>query len=455
MRVKKFVALLVSATLGFGLSGIAAAPSASAAVFSLSNTTAITLPCGGAGLCNASPFPSDITQFGLSTVVTDVNVTLLNVSHLFPGDFDIELIGPNGAVVALMSDSCGGTDIVGRNLTFDDAAAGSVPAVSDPACNTSATYKPSNVDDASPEQWGAAPTATTLAAFNGINPNGSWQLSLGDDANGDTGDIAGGWSIQITTASTAPITMPAFGSNGAGVAAPYPVPIAVSGVSGLITDVNLTIPGLAHTSPADLQVMLQSPSGATVKLLSGNCGDTDVLNQNFVFDDAAAATLPAACAAGGTFKPTANALAAMPAPAPAGPFGTTMAAFNGASANGTWKLYINDTQAVDGGWISATPTLTFTTTATIPPDTIPPDTKFTKKPKTGFKTTTIMKFVSTEAGSHFECKIDSKKFKPCKSPLKLKNLKLGKHKIQIRAIDGAGNVDPTPLRGKWKIIKKS
>ena len=451
MRVKKFVALLASATLGFGLAGIAAAPSASAAVFSLSNTTAITLPCGVAGLCNASPFPSDITQFGLSTVVTDVNVTLLNVSHTYPDDFDIELIGPNGAVVALMSDSCGGTDIVGGNLTFDDAAAGSVPDGTDAACNTSPTFKPSNVDDTSPEQWGSAPTATTLAAFNGINPNGSWRLSLGDDANGDTGDIAGGWSIQITTASTAPITMPAFGSNGAGVAAPYPVPIAVSGVSGLITDVNLTIPGLAHTFPDDLQVMLQSPSGATVKLLSGNCGGTDVLNQNFVFDDAAAATLPAACAAGGTFKPTANALAAMPAPAPAGPFGTTMAAFNGASANGTWKLYINDTQAADGGgWISATPTLAFTTT-----DTIPPDTKFTKKPKTGFKTTTIMKFVSTEAGSHFECKIDSKKFKPCKSPLKLKNLKLGKHKIQIRAIDGAGNVDPTPLRGKWKIIKKS
>jgi hypothetical protein len=140
----------------------------------------------------------------------------------------------------------------------------------------------------------------------------------------------------------------------------------------------------------------------------------------------------------------------MPAPAPAGPFGTTMAAFNGASPNGTWKLFINDTAGADGGWISANPTLTFKTT-----DVIPPETSFTKKPKTGFKTTTKIKFVSSEAGSHFECKIDtSKKFKPCNSPLKLKHLKFGKHKIQIRAIDAAGNVDPTPLRGKWKIIKQ-
>jgi hypothetical protein len=112
-------------------------------------------------------------------------------------------------------------------------------------------------------------------------------------------------------------------------------------------------------------------------------------------------------------------------------------------------LFINDTAGQDGGWISATPTLTFKTT-----DVIPPETKFTKKPKTGFKTTTIIKFVSSEAGSTFQCKIDSKKFKSCKSPLKLKKLKYGKHKIQVRAIDAAGNVDPTPLRGKWKIIKQ-
>src|SRR4051794_23565749 len=42
---------------------------------------------------------------------------------------------------------------------------------------------------------------------------------------------------------------------------------------------------------------------------------------------------------------------------PPGPYGTTLAAFNGASPNGTWKLYINDAGAGDSGWISAQPTL--------------------------------------------------------------------------------------------------
>jgi subtilisin-like proprotein convertase family protein len=445
MGIKKYVALLASATLGLGLAGIATAPSANALVFNLAQNTAITF--ANAGPVNATQFPSDIAQFGMSTTITDVNVTLTGITHSFKGDLDIELVSPQGTALVLTSDNCAISDATSRTYVFDDAAA--VPLNTVTAC-PSGTYKPSNGSAGTGDEvYAVTPNATTLAEFNGQNPNGTWSLFVRDDQAVDTGQITS-WQLQITTAAAAPITMPALGANGSGVAAPYPAPIAVSGVSGLITDVNLTVPGLAHTFPSDLQMVLQSPSGTAVKLLSADCGSADVLNKDFVFDDAAATAPPGACAAGGTFKPTASALAVMPAPAPAGPFGTTMAAFNGASANGTWKLFINDTANADGGWISANPTLTFKTT-----DVIPPETSFTKKPKTGFKTTTTIKFVSNEAGSHFECKIDtSKKFKPCSSPLKLKHLKYGKHKIQIRAIDAAGNVDPTPLRGKWKIIKQ-
>ena len=373
-------------------------------------------------------------------------------NHQFPADVDIELVSPQGTAVALMSDTCGSAPMAATNLTFDDASATSLPNTNG-GC-TAGVYKPTDIGAG--DTWQVAPTGTTLAAFNGENPNPvnsaiGWRLYVRDDAAGQTGAINTGWSIQITTAATAPITIPAFGVSGGGVAAPYPAPIAVSGVSGLITDVNLTIPGLAHTFPSDLQMVLQSPSGTAVKIMSGDCGSTDVLNKDFTFDDQAATVLPGTCSAGGTFKTTANPLANLPAPAPAGPYGTSLAAFNGQSANGSWKLFINDTAPSDGGWISANPTLTFKTT-----DVIAPETTFTKKPKTGFKTTSTIKFVSSEAGSHFECKVDTaKKFKPCTSPLKLKHLKFGKHKIQVRAIDAAGNVDPTPLRGKWNIIKKS
>jgi subtilisin-like proprotein convertase family protein len=447
MGIKKYVALLASATLGLGLAMLANPP-ANAAVFNLNNNTAITFP--NTGPTNATLFPSPIAQFGMSTVITDVNVTLGADTHNFKGDLDIEVVSPQGTALVLMSDACNVTNATAITQTFDDASATSLPAGA--GC-TSGTFKPTNLaTGVGDEVYNTAPTITTLAGFNGENPNGTWRLYVRDDFAADTGAI-NGWSIQITTAAAAPITIPALGASGSGVASPYPVPIAVSGLSGDITDVDLTIPGFAHTFPADLQMVLQSPSGTAVKLLSVDCGPTDVLNKNFVFDDAAATAPPGACAAGGTFKPTGNPLASMPAPAPAGPFGTTMAAFNGASANanGTWKLFINDTASADGGWISANPTLSFKTT-----DVIAPETSFTKKPKTGVKTTTKIKFVSSEAGSHFECRIDTaKKFTSCSSPLKLRHLKFGKHKIQVRAIDAAGNVDPTPLRAKWKIIKKN
>ena len=81
-------------------------------------------------------------------------------------------------------------------------------------------------------------------------------------------------------------------------------------------------------------------------------------------------------------------------------------------------------------------------------DATAPDTTITKKPKTGFKRTSKIKFTSNEAGVTFQCKVDSKKFKPRQPPLKLKNLRFGKHKIQVRAIDAAGNVDASPARAK-------
>ena len=34
----------------------------------------------------------------------------------------------------------------------------------------------------------------------------------------------------------------------------------------------------------------------------------------------------------------------------------------------------------------------------------------------------------------------------------MKRLKKGKHKFQVRAIDAAGNVDPSPAKDKFKVV---
>jgi hypothetical protein len=88
-----------------------------------------------------------------------------------------------------------------------------------------------------------------------------------------------------------------------------------------------------------------------------------------------------------------------------------------------------------------------------PADTDPPDTTITKGAP--FKTDLSKvkyKFVSDEQGSTFECKIDKNPFKPCSSPKTVKHLAEGKHKFNVRAIDTAGNVDPTAAKDKFKVV---
>jgi hypothetical protein len=91
----------------------------------------------------------------------------------------------------------------------------------------------------------------------------------------------------------------------------------------------------------------------------------------------------------------------------------------------------------------------------LPADTDAPDTEITKKPKKkSTKRKAKLKFESSEDGSTFECKLDKKPFKACDSPFKKKVKASKKHKFLVRAIDAAGNTDPTPAKAKWKVLAK-
>ncbi len=87
-------------------------------------------------------------------------------------------------------------------------------------------------------------------------------------------------------------------------------------------------------------------------------------------------------------------------------------------------------------------------------DTTPPDTKAGKFSKKTRKKTLKLRFSSTEAGSTFTCKLDKGKTKACKSPYTAKKLKPGKHVLVVTAKDPAGNVDPTPAKLRFKVLKK-
>ncbi|WP_234785697.1 hypothetical protein [Bacillus mycoides] len=144
----------------------------------------------------AVPYPSDIVVAGVPGTIIKVTATLNNMSHTFPSDLDILLVGPLGQNVMLMSDAGGGTDIVSVTLTFDDDAANQVPTPI-----VSGMYQPTNLGggDILPAPAPAPPYGSALNVFNGTNPNGTWSLFVFDDAGADSGNIAGGWSLTIAT----------------------------------------------------------------------------------------------------------------------------------------------------------------------------------------------------------------------------------------------------------------
>ena len=81
-----------------------------------------------------------------------------------------------------------------------------------------------------------------------------------------------------------------------------------------------------------------------------------------------------------------------------------------------------------------------------------PNTLLKKKPrkKTAARTAKFT-FASDQPGVTFQCKLDKKAFKPCRSPFKAKRLKAGRHSFQVKAVNAQGLADPTPAVFRWKV----
>jgi DNA-binding beta-propeller fold protein YncE len=83
-------------------------------------------------------------------------------------------------------------------------------------------------------------------------------------------------------------------------------------------------------------------------------------------------------------------------------------------------------------------------------DRTPPNTRIKAgPPKTTRSRTARFRFVSTERGSRFECKLDKKRWARCRSPKRYVGLKRGRHTFLVRAIDRVGNIDLTPAKRSW------
>lgn len=86
-----------------------------------------------------------------------------------------------------------------------------------------------------------------------------------------------------------------------------------------------------------------------------------------------------------------------------------------------------------------------------PTDNAPPNTRIVSgPPRSTYKTKAKFRFASSEPQSHFQCKLDKKRWHGCANPFR-PSVKPGKHLFKVRAIDRFGNVDPTPARFGWRV----
>jgi hypothetical protein len=84
-----------------------------------------------------------------------------------------------------------------------------------------------------------------------------------------------------------------------------------------------------------------------------------------------------------------------------------------------------------------------------------PQTTLRRKPaKKSRDRTPTFRFTSNESGSTFQCKIDAKPYRTCRSPFTTKRLAFGRHTFKVRARDRSGKLDASPASYAFKVIPK-
>lgn len=352
-----------------------------------SNTAPITINTAGAVTAptTASVYPSNINVSGMTGTITRVAVTLRGLTHPRIRDLDFLLVSPTGAKFVFLSDPTG-SDFWGMNdevVTFSDDAA---TTLATGAPFFLENYKPTNFDgtgDTFPAPAPAAPYSfppgsTFASVFNGADPNGNWSLYAVDDQIGIAGSINSGWDLTITTGG-APQTF----SNATYIglddvtrrATPYPSTINISGLSGVISNLKVTLNGLFHTETRDVDILLVNPNGSGLILMS-DAGSGAANNVNLTFDDEAAGFIPNSSMVSGAYKPTnQNSLTnedIFPTPAPLQPYFANnninaLNNFNGFSPNGDWQLFVVDDDVNNSGVIAGGWSLDITTAPVQPP----------------------------------------------------------------------------------------
>jgi len=299
-----------------------------------------------------------------SSGVCDATIgnTNASVDHTWNSDLIFRLTSPGGTTVTLINGRGGSGKNFCTVLLDDD---GGFPATS---TMTNAGAISGNFAPESP-----------LSVFDGQNGNGTWTLNVSDNAGFDIGSLrrfslifqtidppvicneqilridAGALpGVPQTLNSSTVINIPGTGSTGN--ASPYPGTINVSGYpTAGVTVRSVSINNYDHTFPDDVDLVLVSPTGTAVILMSDCGGSASATGQNFTFRDGSPALADNSFNPTGTYRPTNYGTPDnFPAPGPGSLSQTnpTLSSFSG-NPNGDWKLYAVDDLTLNTGLIGS------------------------------------------------------------------------------------------------------
>ncbi len=265
---------------------------------SFCNEGSITLNDGGSNATGGiigtpgTPYPSNIFVTGLSGTISSITVDVKGLNHNRASDIDLLLVAPTGEKFLMMSGVGLGT-FSNTNLTLSDAAGSALPR---PGAIPSGTYKPASYEanntfpapaPASPYNPAAPQGASTFASvFNGLNPNGTWQLYAADDTTDISGSINDGWCLNFSLSIPMLAISPddAVKAEGNIGTTPFTFTVTRSGDVSGATSVDYAVTG-SGMNPADANDFGGTlPSGVvnflaneTSKIIIINVsGDTDV-----------------------------------------------------------------------------------------------------------------------------------------------------------------------------------
>ncbi|MCD6031455.1 MAG: alkaline phosphatase [Thermomicrobiales bacterium] len=107
------------------------------------NTTRIELPEAEFFPISADLYPSPITVGGLRNgKIRDVNVTLNSLTHDFPDDVEVLLVGPRGQTAIVMAHVGDRDDVTDVSLRLDDEAQAPIPGTASGIALQSGVFRP-------------------------------------------------------------------------------------------------------------------------------------------------------------------------------------------------------------------------------------------------------------------------------------------------------------------------